>query len=316
MEATKDILFDFRVAATGLATHKRQHLLFTVFGVVLGFLSLLILPGTYRVTASFYPQSTQSSPSAADLLRGVASGALGGLGNSALNGANAEIYPDLLSSQRILAASLSATRPSTRKTYYIEFGFRGSDSTHALERAVAWMRKSLDVSVNQIDGMVTVSLSHDKSDLASAYLGELLTTLVRFNTEVRKTQAGSVRSFLAERIVTARKELEEAEGALIQFRSSNLRFANSPRLALEQARLEREVRLSETLYQGLCQQYELAKVDEARDTPSITIVDPPGRPSLREGPSLLARIVMGICGCLAVSALWSVRSAWGLIPST
>jgi uncharacterized protein involved in exopolysaccharide biosynthesis len=48
-----------------------------------------------------------------------------------------------------------------------------------------------------------------------------------------------------------------------------------PRLAVPYADLYRRVRIQETVFELLSQQYEMARIEEAKDTPVVSIIDPP-----------------------------------------
>ncbi|MEK7274114.1 MAG: Wzz/FepE/Etk N-terminal domain-containing protein, partial [Candidatus Desantisbacteria bacterium] len=50
-------------------------------------------------------------------------------------------------------------------------------------------------------------------------------------------------------------------------------FSKTPRLGLDLARLTRELKIQETVFELLTKQYEQAKISEARDTPSVQILD-------------------------------------------
>ncbi|PIX17149.1 hypothetical protein COZ71_04825 [Candidatus Desantisbacteria bacterium CG_4_8_14_3_um_filter_40_12] len=50
-------------------------------------------------------------------------------------------------------------------------------------------------------------------------------------------------------------------------------FSKTPRIGLELTRLTRELKIQETVFELLTQQYEQAKILEARDTPSVQILD-------------------------------------------
>lgn len=50
-------------------------------------------------------------------------------------------------------------------------------------------------------------------------------------------------------------------------------FSKTPRLGLDLTRLMRELKIQETVFELLTQQYEQAKISEARDTPSVQILD-------------------------------------------
>ncbi len=57
-----------------------------------------------------------------------------------------------------------------------------------------------------------------------------------------------------------------------------------PALALEYARLLREAKIQETLYELLSQQYEIARIQEARDTPTVQILDRASVPTKKIKP--------------------------------
>jgi len=64
-----------------------------------------------------------------------------------------------------------------------------------------------------------------------------------------------------------------------------------PALALQYARLLREAKIQETLYELLSQQYELARIQEARDTPTVQILDWASVPTKKIKPR--RRLIVG-----------------------
>ena len=62
--------------------------------------------------------------------------------------------------------------------------------------------------------------------------------------------------------------------------------------------------MQEAVYEALTQQYELAKVQEARETPSVRTLDPANVPERKSFPPRL--LIMLLCGSftLAMGALW------------
>jgi len=77
-----------------------------------------------------------------------------------------------------------------------------------------------------------------------------------------------------------------------------LPFAQVPRLALEFGRLWREVKIQETLYGLLTEQYEQAEIQEAKDTPTIQILDVAKIPEKKSRPKRL--IILALAGGLSV----------------
>ncbi len=109
------------------------------------------------------------------------------------------------------------------------------------------------------------------------------------------TQAGENRRFVEGRLGEVSQSLAKAEGALLDFRERNLRIGNSPRLLLEEGRLTRSLREQEEIYLTLQRQYELAKLEEMRDVPTLSILDPAVRPISKYSPK---RVVLSVFGFL------------------
>src|SRR3990170_3895087 len=61
--------------------------------------------------------------------------------------------------------------------------------------------------------------------------------------------------------------------------------AKIPDLALQYARLLREAKVQQTLYELLTQQYEMARIQEAKDTPTVQVLDEAKVPELKSKPS-------------------------------
>jgi len=85
-----------------------------------------------------------------------------------------------------------------------------------------------------------------------------------------------------------------------------------PRLAVPYADLYRRVKVQETVYELLTQQYELARIEEAKDIPVVGVIDPPGVPEKKSFPPralltlLLTSVSTGIaCIVLLCRDRWS-----------
>lgn len=84
--------------------------------------------------------------------------------------------------------------------------------------------------------------------------------------EILKSQVDELRSTL--------RDLEDGEkGASASIKSVFIPTAKIPDLALQYSRLVREAKVQETLYGLLTQQYEIARVQEAKDSPTVQILD-------------------------------------------
>jgi len=73
-----------------------------------------------------------------------------------------------------------------------------------------------------------------------------------------------------------------------------------PLLGVEYADLYRRTRVQEAVFETLTQEYELAKVQEAKETPKVKVLDPADVPENRSFPPRLLIVFSG--GCLALGA--------------
>ncbi len=93
-------------------------------------------------------------------------------------------------------------------------------------------------------------------------------------------------------ITGLQKELDkmdfgDPEGAVIPG------FADVPNLGLELGRLMRDVEVQNTLYTFLTQQYEEAKIQEAKDTPTVQVLDYAVLPDLKYKPVRSRIVIIG-----------------------
>ena len=93
-------------------------------------------------------------------------------------------------------------------------------------------------------------------------------------------------------------ELEYGTG-VINYKKSNLFpvLADVPELGIELIRLKREVEIQNTLFVFLTQQYEEAKIKEAKDTPTVQILDYPQIPHQKSAPKRVLILII----CLSIS---------------
>jgi tyrosine-protein kinase Etk/Wzc len=77
-------------------------------------------------------------------------------------------------------------------------------------------------------------------------------------------------------------------------------FAQVPSLSLKLARLMREVKIQEAVFELLTQQYEQYKIQESKDTPTIQVLDKAVPPETRAKPR--RGILVGLAGVLSLFA--------------
>ncbi|GAC1617535.1 MAG: hypothetical protein NVS9B13_04360 [Candidatus Acidiferrum sp.] len=107
-------------------------------------------------------------------------------------------------------------------------------------------------------------------------------------------------------------EKEESSGEAGHSRLDYPSLRTLPLLGVTYTDLYRRTRIEETVYETLTQQYELAKVEEAKETPSVKVLDSASIPERKIFPP---RMVV-VCLCVAMAFLTGVagvitRDMWG-----
>jgi capsule polysaccharide export protein KpsE/RkpR len=85
-----------------------------------------------------------------------------------------------------------------------------------------------------------------------------------------------------------------------------------PLLGVKWADLYRQVKVQETVYELLTQQYEMAKIQEAKEIPTVKILDDANLPEKKTSPHRLNIILVGGVLGLAIGILFVIGNAfWG-----
>jgi capsule polysaccharide export protein KpsE/RkpR len=138
------------------------------------------------------------------------------------------------------------------------------------------------------------------------------------NVRVREAEA---------RIATLQRELHKVSGSASDLNDAGSKSAISsaadiypplrqlPRLAVPYANLYRTVRVQETVFELLTQQYESARIEEAKDIPAVNVIDPPGIPEKKSFPPRILLILLFTSVSLAAAAASILFSArWHALP--
>ena len=127
------------------------------------------------------------------------------------------------------------------------------------------------------------------------------------------------------RVRALRARTEELKRQLIQLGGSDASLvpdatsANSsdlypsirklPLLGVQWADLYRRMKVQETVYDLLTQQYELARIQEAKEIPTVNVIDPANVPEKKSYPPRLLIIVVLTTLSLAITTIFIVGSA-------
>lgn len=250
------------------------------FGLVAGSLSLFIEP-QFVSTAAFVPQVSGDASKAGGL-----AGLAGQLGVSIPSGSQTqspEFYVRLLKSRVLLeqiARDSFATSPGQPRRPFGElFRIPARSPEQRIDRSVDHLRRIVNPSLVKLTGIVEIGVTTPWPTVSQTILADLLGSVDAFNVALRRAQAAAEREFVEKRLVFARDSLRHAENRMQRFLVVNRQISNSPELTFERERLQRELSLAEQVFTTLTQSYEEVRLREVRDTPVISVLEPPAQAS-------------------------------------
>lgn len=265
-------------------------------------------PPRYTSTATFRPQGAETG--AVEGLAGLASQFGVNLGSAA--GVSIAFYADLLQNREILKQAVV----SEYRTAEAEDGPRSGDLVEILgieaevrPRAVAqassWLRDHMGIRTEADTGTITVAISTRWPSLSLQLADRMIELLNRYNLEVRQSQAKMEREFIEDQLAEAEAALLAAEDTLGRFLERNRRYENSPELRFQFDRLQRRVFLRQSVFTSLAQSLEQVRMREVRNTPVITVLEPPELPLRASSTELLRKTGLGVAVGLVLAAIWA-----------
>ncbi|HEX6588883.1 MAG TPA: GNVR domain-containing protein [Longimicrobiales bacterium] len=270
-----------------------------------------LMPARYTAGSRFIPEAGSSS---SGRLAGLAAqfGVDIGAGESS---EPLDFYVELLESRELLrTAALTTYRFADQEGDSVAGDLvtllRADAETpdERLRDTVERLEELVSVTTDPESRILTLTTSAPWPELALSLNARLLELVSEFNLERRQSRAAAERRFLETRVAETTRELRDAEATLERFLSDNRRYTESPQLTFEYNRLNRQVELQRQLYTSLAQAFEQARVDEVRNTPVITVLDPPRGPAKQTAPRVLVNGVLGlVLGALLAAAYVLVR---------
>jgi uncharacterized protein involved in exopolysaccharide biosynthesis len=284
-----------------------------LLGGVLGYFASYLIPPAYKASATLIPMSSKDRFGSLGAL-GIDLQSLGiGTDGSDLSPA---MYPEIAESRAVLSEVLSDAyyvTPGSQRIRYIEWVRPNGEGRIRYESAMRSAREAVSTSIDRRSGTMTISVRDRDPGVAAQVANSVAEGLQHFVVTALATQAGQKRKFIESRLPEIRQDLSAAEGALASFREQNLRIGNSPRLALEEARLSRAVREQEEIYLTVSREYELTKIQENRDVPLLAMLDSAVPPIRKFWPP---RSLFALLGLALTAGSLIFRSVYREPPGT
>ena len=271
---------------------------------VAGLTSLLTFIGLiYALVATIYYESTISMYPAGDISNsgGSVLGDFQGLAKSfGLGGLSAPPtynIPDIIDSRRLkkdivlrkwrtkkfpdgsnLIKYWELDKPklfSPRKyiTQFFESNQFPSDPTDELTYDGILELNELISVKEEISGLITVSVLMQDPDLAASIANYIAEFVKDFISYEQKREATRNRRFVENQKTEAKFELEKSEEKLTTFRKKHPVQLDTPELQMIRSRLEYGIEENRAVYITLRQQFEIAKIEEAKDNLLVNMLD-------------------------------------------
>jgi len=159
-------------------------------------------------------------------------------------------------------------------------------------------------------------------EAAATLQGQLIAAQAQLSGLQQIYTQNNVRARSAEaRVRELRKRLNEiggtgSQGELQNDTSLFPSIRKLPLLGVTYADLYRQAKIQETVYELLTQQYELAKVQEAKETPTVKVLDAAIVPTKKSYPPRTVIVVLGTMLGITLSLTWIVAKArWGAVDA-
>lgn len=224
-------------------------------------------------------------------------------------GASPQFYMELLESRPLLAAVADRQYRIRTDTGVVTgnlakiYNIRNRNPAIVKSSVTNALKGQVDENTSLKTGVITVIVHAKYPELAVQIAQGLLDQVNAFNLSRRQEQASAEREFIERRLAEAQAQLSQAEDNLQSFLTENRDFRSSPSLQLGFDRLNRNVSSRQSLYNALATSYEQAKIEEVRDLPVISVLEPPELPIEPDPHGGKRKVILGMLVGLVIGVV-------------
>ena len=151
-------------------------------------------------------------------------------------------------------------------------GFNSSKMDKETFEAILELDELISVK-EEISGLISVSVLMEDPKLASDIANYIAEYVKNFISIEQKREASRNRVFIEKQMEEARKQTEDSEDQLTDFRRNHPLRLDTPKIEMMRERHISTVEENRAVYITLRQQFEIAKIDEAKERLLINILD-------------------------------------------
>ncbi len=292
---------------------ERKRILFWSAGVavVTAILNFFVFDLSYKATTTLLPETEKGKLGSLSQFSGLAQLA----GVSVPSSDISRLYPIIITSEAVLIPVIEhkyQTRRFKDPVNLITFmDIDEGSPAKDMEKALKEIRTLLTATYDTKTSTVVATLEMEEQDLAAEALNGIVTEVDNVMRLKRVNSATEQVRWITARLADVEKELRTAEDNLKVFMERNRRVTDSPQLTLEQQRLLREVTVKSTIVIELKKQYELAKIDEIKNTSIVNVLDPARPPVKKERPKRATNTALAFFASIAVLGGWyAMKPLW------
>ena len=270
--------------------NRRRYVRNIAIAAVVGVAVAFLWPKSFTAKATILPSQQNSALSSmlAQVGGTIGAGLIGSTDESMV-----KLYPDILSSRRLLDEVLAEPRDSG--TFLDHFARIKDDDPHVRHYLILkHIGDNFSASVDIRNQLVTVTFTDRDPSFAADFLNRLIIALNEFLQHQMKTNAKTERTAIKQRLDQVKAALDSSEIRLKDFEEVNRGIQTSPELQMRQGRLARDVEINSGIFVELTKQYEIAKIEELRTTPLVNELDSADIPAVKSGPKRALIVVLFI----------------------
>ena len=241
-----------------------------------------LMPNVYTASARILPPQSNQSSSVASMMLGQLGGLAGMAGGAlGLKDPNA-LYVAMLQSRNIMEKV--AVRFDLQKVYDEKLM---ADTLRDLTQATSMTAGK--------DGVILVEVSDKDPQRAAAIANAFVEELDKLVQTYAITDAAHRRQFFETQMKPARDKLTDAEVTLDRTPNTSLQYFDALR----------NLKYQEGVYEVLAKQFELAKLDEAKDAPLIQILDKAAVPERKAKPKRALIVILAAMAAFFLMLIWA-----------
>jgi len=161
-----------------------------------------------------------------------------------------------------------------------------------LQMLKIFKEKMLFIDFDRTTNILTITIRANERELSAKIANVLVVALDDYVRTKRKTNATEQRIYLEKRLNQVSDSLTYFEESLRKFQESNRVISLSPKLILEENRMNRNIQIKQTVLFELTKQLELIKLEEIKNSPIINLREDAGIPIEKAGPKRLILLIL------------------------